>query len=233
MYRFTNKYSLRKERITDYKLLIFDLDGTLYFQNLLRIDVAKEMALKCISNPKTFKDLWIIYNYRKLRENWSEKRSEASESLEEWQFKCLSKIIKVPVDYIMKVVNHYMHVKPLSLVAKHKDELLCQFINEMRNSSIKIVIYSDYPTESKIKCLELNVDKMYCAADHSINCMKPDKRGLQFILRDMDITGDEALMIGDRFEKDGLAAINNGVDYLILPKNGHSRQKVYRRCGIE
>ena len=41
----------------------------------------------------------------------------------------------------------------------------------------------------------------------------------------LGLNADEAIMIGDRYEKDGLAAEKNQVDYIILPSSKKERNK--------
>ena len=53
--------------------------------------------------------------------------------------------------------------------------------------------------------------------------MKPDPKGIRVILKEHGLSNSEALMIGDRYEKDGLAARGNDVDYIIVSKKKKER----------
>ena len=46
------------------------------------------------------------------------------------------------------------------------------------------------------------------------------------ILADIGCAAADALMVGDRYEKDGLAAKENGVDYLIVGKTKKERASI-------
>ena len=54
--------------------------------------------------------------------------------------------------------------------------------------------------------------------------MKPDPKGLQVILHQLQMKPEEVIMVGDRYEKDGLAAVANQMDYIILDSNKKKRQ---------
>ena len=54
--------------------------------------------------------------------------------------------------------------------------------------------------------------------------MKPDPKGIDVILKEQGILNADALMIGDRYEKDGLAAQGNDVDYIIVGKKKKERE---------
>ena len=52
-----------------YDLYVFDVDGTLYYQNKLRLIMGKRLLMYYLLHPLKFKDLIIIKNFRSLREN--------------------------------------------------------------------------------------------------------------------------------------------------------------------
>jgi putative hydrolase of the HAD superfamily len=59
-----------------------------------------------------------------------------------------------------------------------------------------------------------------------IGSMKPDPKGLKVILSDIGLKSEEVLMVGDRYEKDGLAAKACEMDYIILPSSSGKRRKL-------
>lgn len=56
--------------------------------------------------------------------------------------------------------------------------------------------------------------------------MKPDPKGLQVILATLGLQAEDVIMVGDRYEKDGLAAIGNRMDYLIVSSSKKEREKL-------
>ena len=56
--------------------------------------------------------------------------------------------------------------------------------------------------------------------------MKPDPKGIAVILEDIGCSAKDVLMIGDRYEKDGLAAQGNDVDFVIVSKKEKERRQL-------
>ena len=107
----------------------------------------------------------------------------------------------------------------------YRDEKLAQIISELRNKEIKVIVYSDYPVDNKLDALKIKADACFTSADKEIGCMKPDPKGLAHILNTFNMSSEEAIMIGDRYEKDGLAATGNQMDYVILSASKTEREK--------
>ena len=70
---------------------------------------------------------------------------------------------------------------------------------------------------------------MYSALDKEIMSLKPEPKGLMEILRQWKLKPSEAVMIGDRDSKDGQAARNVGMDYIILEKRRGKRELLYEQ----
>lgn len=226
------KKSLRRD-ISEYDLYIFDLDGTLYFQKPFRIRMAVYLAMHVLTHPTSIKDVLIIKTYREVREKWDKIENDetgqkvinidSNMSMEDRQYEYVAVKKKTSADRVRKAVDFFMFKAPLGLLPKYADEVLRKDIKNLRNNNKKVVIYSDYPVEEKLKALMVEADECYTSEDENIGVMKPDKKGIEVILKDMNITNDMAVMIGDRYEKDGLAAIANDVDYIILSSKKSER----------
>lgn len=65
-----NQSSMRKKSLYDYQVVIFDLDGTLYFQRPFRLRMIGFLAGYILTHPRCAKDFLIIKKYRKVREAW-------------------------------------------------------------------------------------------------------------------------------------------------------------------
>jgi len=184
-----------QKKLGEYRLIILDMDGTLYYQFPLRICMCIELALYYSFHIRRIAELFMIRRYRKKYE-------------------------KGILEKETPVVLHWMQEKPLRYIALFRDRKLISLVRRLREQGAKIVVYSDYPVRKKITALSgLTTDYFFCAADACIQCLKPDAQGLNNILH---ITGEAAgnsLFIGDRYEKDGKCAENAGMDYIILDKN--------------
>ena len=183
------------KKLYEYKLIILDLDGTLYYQVPLRFCMCIELMLYYAIHLRKIAELFMIY---KLRKSYEDGVLEHGNS----------------------VIEYWMQEKPLRYISFFRDKKLLSLIRRLQERGVKIAIYSDFPVTHKIKALpDLTTDYDFCAADSVIQCLKPDPAGLKDILQITGESPETSLFIGDRYEKDGRCAENAGVDYIILDNN--------------
>lgn len=222
MNRKTNK------SLSEYRAVIFDLDGTLYFQTKLRLMMACRLGGYYCTHFWRLKELLILKRFREVREHWESIAVERTTvPLDEAQYCHVAAEMKLAPNRVRRVVEEWMYEKPLELLMECRDEALVDLLNVIREQNIPIFIYSDYPVTDKLKALDLQADRIYSALDAEIMSLKPDPKGLQTILSQNHFQPSEILMIGDRMSKDGQAAINAGVDYIILDQSATAREKLY------
>ena len=65
-----NRIHMRKASLYDYRAVIFDLDGTLYYQKPFRLRMLFYLIGYAIRHPFRVRDLFLIKRYREIRENW-------------------------------------------------------------------------------------------------------------------------------------------------------------------
>lgn len=227
---------MKKQKISDYKVVIFDLDGTLYYQKPFRLHMLFFLLKYVLCHPVSIKDILIIKKYREIRENWAQYEEGSIEDLDtdfntdldtrQYMFVAKQmKLMKVSAERVKKAVSFFMLEAPLTLLPKYRDDELANMINRLKAEKITTAVYSDYPVEEKLAALGICVDACFTSADKEIGCMKPDPRGLQYILSSLHCKPEEAILIGDRYEKDGLAAIGNKMDYVILSASAKKRHE--------
>ena len=226
--------------INEYKALVFDLDGTLYYQRQLRIKMAWRLLGYYLCHFWRLKDLLVIKRFREIREHWDEIADGVTEvtaagrsgSLEDEQYAYVAKQMNCTYDRVKQTIETWMYERPLKTVYETRDGELIDHIREIKKTGKKIIIFSDYPIEDKIRALELSVDGMYAATDERLNELKPSPKGLKLIMEDFGLKPSDILMIGDRMVKDGQAAVNAGCDHLILPPSRSGRRKIYMELFI-
>lgn len=228
--------------LKSYRAIVFDLDGTLYFQTKLRLMMACRLGGYYCTHFWKLKDLFAIKKFREVREHWDEiiksskdgltqesqcNQNHVSAKLDEAQYQYVASEMNLPVERVRAAVEGWMYEKPLTTLVECRDEALVDLINAIRECGIPIMIYSDYPVEDKLNALDIKADQIYSALDENIMSLKPDPKGLQTILSENQFKPSDILMIGDRMSKDGQAAINAGVDYIILEKSATARERLY------
>jgi FMN phosphatase YigB (HAD superfamily) len=116
-----------------------------------------------------------------------------------------------------------MEERPLHYLRPFRPPGVAELFDALRASGRTIAILSDYPAEEKLKVLGLKADLVVSAADEDVRCLKPETKGLQKILDLTHCAPANAIMIGDRFERDRAVADRLGMSAAILSRNQDSR----------
>jgi len=199
---------------------ILDLDGTLYYQMPVRLCMALLLALQCFL-PSGLRTLRLILAARKLYE----------QSLGETErISVLAERFHIGVEAVQTMINEWMVEKPLPFVRLFRDRRLIADMEWARQHGIMLIVLSDYPVAEKLTALGFRPDSAYSAQE--LGCLKPCPDGLLRVLKDLGLTPQDCLLIGDRVDKDGRLAENIGMDYVILPRNYFKRRLRYGMLGL-
>ena len=199
-----------------YDLYVFDVDGTLYYQNKLRLIMGKRLLMYYLLHPLKFKDLIIIKNFRSLRENAKDTNG---------LFDITAKKCNVSVSRVNEVIKKWIYENPIDALIASKDDTLLAIIDKLKANGKTVAIWSDYEADDKLKALKLSIDYVYTAEQERVGELKPSPKGLKLIMSDLRVAKDKTIMIGDRMVKDGEAAKKAGCDYLILSKSKKKREE--------
>jgi HAD superfamily hydrolase (TIGR01549 family) len=211
--------------IHNYKLFIFDLDGTLYDQRVLRLRMLWLIIFRLFGFRIGIKDLKILSNFRKQREKH---KGYSSRNLEADQFNWSSSELNLPVKRIQITIEEFIYNLPLKFIRSAAYKGAGEFISNLMNNGYKVAIYSDYPADEKLAALGISADKTFCSTDKTINCLKPNKKGLINICQFFDCDITEAIFIGDRVDTDGESAKMAGIKFLKVDKSKARSGKFYK-----
>jgi FMN phosphatase YigB (HAD superfamily) len=193
-------------------LAIFDLDGTLYDQKRLRMRIGMELAKDALlkGNSRTIR---ILRHYRHRREHLA--AMECEDFLER-QFEDTAQACNCSANDVRAAVSEWMDRRPLRHLFRCRYPGVTELFDALRRSGRQIAVLSDYAAEAKLAALELKVDLTVSASDPDVRRLKPNPAGLRKILDATSTPASRAVMIGDRFERDWVAAVRAGVPALIL-----------------
>ncbi len=203
------------------KIIILDVDGTLYSQRKLRVYMGKEIIFSFIQYPLiTIREIRIMLSFRKYREAL---RGETwgHGYLNKKQYEVVAQHMKVKEEEVRRVVGKWIYILPLGYLSRCKYVGVENFIGLCKDRGKKIAVFSDYPSREKLVALGLwdLVDTVVSSTDQDVNAFKPCGRGLIKILDIFGIAPEDALYIGDRIDTDYGASNYAGVDFLLLGKN--------------
>lgn len=208
------------------KLVIFDVDGTLYSQTALRKKLLPRLSLHYLIRPWRLYELFILYVFRKEREH---AHSYAYGNLEQQQYLWCASKTNYPVDKIKEVVNKWIYVEPIAYLEGCIYPGLKNFMSNLQEKGVKTAVYSDYPADKKIQHLGLNVSIALSSTDREVDHFKPHPKAIQLLIERFNVKPSECVFIGDRDDRDGQCARNAGIPYLILPLNKKGKATYYQR----
>lgn len=211
--------SLNLEKNYKINAVVFDVDGTLYNQNKLRVYIAGLILKSIAKNPfKIYKDLKIVSEYRKNHE----KLRLSPDTIKKFdkQVSLTAEKFNMDKDKAFETIYDWIHIKPLPYIKKTKRKDLNELIDWLKEKKIKTGLLSDYPCDMKAEILEIKdkVDLIKASTDDDIDVFKPETKGFLRMAELLNVKPQEMLYVGDRYKIDILGAINANVIPVLINK---------------
>ena len=194
------------------RLVVFDVDGTLYDQRRLRLAMAAQLGWHCLCrlNLRTAR---VLRHYRHFREQMADREIRDFERAAQADLVATYGADKAA---LRELIADWMEIRPLPHLAAARRPGVTDLFNRLCAAGKAIGIVSDYPARAKLAARGLNADFVVSATDREVNVMKPDPAGLLRVMALAGVSPAETVMIGDRPERDGEAARRAGVQTLII-----------------
>lgn len=194
--------------IKNKKVFIFDVDGTLYSQPKMRMNMALKLGIYYALHFWKFKELLAVSKFRKARENPDFKSSSMDKLII-----YVSEKTGISPQKTKNTIDKWMFKVPLDVIEKCAFKNLLTFINQLANDGKQIIIYSDYPAEDKLKRLNIKPSNIFTPENPNIAELKPSKKAMSYIKSQIAYDNKDIIYIGDRDCKDKLSAEFAGFDY--------------------
>jgi HAD superfamily hydrolase (TIGR01549 family) len=199
--------------LKDYKVIIFDVDGTLYNQKKLRKLMMLQLMKYYIMHLNSIIDLFLLNYFRKQR---NLRAIENVDQVNINQYKWVSDKFGVSIEKVQCIVQKWMYNEPLKYLNSCRYPGVDLLFKSIKENNILTVIFSDYPSVEKLHALDLNADLYFSAIDDNIDKLKPNEKGLLLIMETLNVMPEECLFIGDRDDRDGECARRVNMPYLII-----------------
>ncbi len=193
------------------RLVVFDVDGTLYRQRPLRLRMARDLALHALTRLD-LRTLAVLRRFRERRQALGEARIEGF--AERLIAETAAGTGRTP-DEVRAIVARWIDRHPLPYLRRSRYAGLPELFAGLRRHGKAIGVLSDYPAAAKLAALELAADHVVAADDPDIGVLKPHPKGLATLIARAAATPATTLMIGDRAERDGLVAREVGARALL------------------
>ena len=193
------------------RLVAFDVDGTLYRQRRLRLQMVFELLLHAL-RERDFLTPRVLHHYRRVRDRLGE------EEAVDFMYPLLTETASAcgtSEDQVRSIAAEWIERRPLRHLIRCRYSGLAELFAALRRKGMSIGVLSDHAATAKLRALELEVDHVVCAEDEGIGMLKPNPKGLLALIGAADATPETTVLIGDRPDRDGLAARRIGARALI------------------
>lgn len=197
--------------IDKYRLIIFDLDGTLY---PLTRRLKFFFAIKNLPFLSLFRAH--LRNIHTLRKSDFENR----ENLFNAHFETIATETNKDSSHIRKWYFNHFYPAFIASIRNHAKPRpqLNELLETLRNRGVTLVLFSDY-SHIRERLTALGVDNTLfdlLVSGEDEGALKPNPRPIETITKKYNISKSNILIIGDRMESDGEVAKKSGIDSIII-----------------
>lgn len=188
------------DHILNKKAILLDLDGTLYDLHKMRLSMLGQLFGYYIIHFWKIKELVGLFLFRQYKYKKDMDDEQLEKTVEQ----------KLNIKNFSSIRDHWMNEIPLQFIRKYRFDEMIKRINQ---SDTKVYVYSDYPTEKKLKTVMLQYDATFYPSKNNSLHVKPDKDSIQYVLNHIGLDPAAIVYIGDSDKRDGTCAKMMHIDY--------------------
>lgn len=208
-------------------LVVFDVDGTLYDQKRLRLRMGAAILAHAAAT-RSRRTIRIISRYRRLREEMGEQEVDGFEPI---LVERTARAIGCSTAQVHRAIDEWMNERPLRYLQACRFAGLQEVFAALDRRGKTVGILSDYPVAAKLEALGLRANHAVFAGQEEVGILKPHPRGLLTLMERAGATPDRTVLVGDRIERDGIAARRAGTHSLIKTKRPIEGWRTFRDFG--
>jgi HAD superfamily hydrolase (TIGR01549 family) len=211
------------------RAVLLDVDGTLYRQSPVRLQMALEIAIASCIGGSLSRARAVSRTIREFRRVHEDLRVLGSPtcSLAVMQIRETARRVGVTPDLVEHTIADWMSTRPLKYLPRSKRPGVETFLEAAARAGLLVGALSDYPAAEKIAALGLSryFSLTLCTTDPPINALKPHACGFLYACRLWGLTPQEVLYVGDRPEVDAIGACAAGMPCAIVGQLGRGRRR--------
>ena len=207
------------------RAVLFDLDGTLYWQTPLRVCMGLELLTLPLTSPFRARRQWrALAAYRRaqeqLRSGGTTRRPDAA------QASVAAADAGVTVGEIEALAAEWIHRRPLKYLPLLRSRGLLAVLDVLARAGVPAGVLSDYPADAKLRALGLHerFAPVLSANSDGIHALKPNPRGFLRACALWRLVPGEVLMVGDRPDVDAAGAHAAGMPCVIVGRRSSARR---------
>jgi FMN phosphatase YigB (HAD superfamily) len=197
--------------LATHKACLVDLDGTLYRARPLKLMMALEIGL--LGLPAT----QVLARFRKEHEAIRElAKTETAEAPFELQLMRTAQAVNKPLASVRATVTRWMFERPCKWIVLFRRRALLAELAEFQAAGGKLALVSDYPARTKLQALlpYIRFDAVVAnGEENGPRRLKPDPEGYLLAAERLAVKPAACLVIGDRADADGKAAVTAGMSF--------------------
>lgn len=207
----------------DCGIAVFDIDGTLYDPAPMRLRMAVMVGWHAATtfDPKLVQ---LISALRRRREALAEAEQTGFEAMLVADVAASSGRTEAAV---RAVLDDWFDRRPLPYLKRYLVPGITELFAALRQNGIQIGVLSDHRATEKLAALGLSADIVVSAVDPDIGVQKPNPKGLVSLLDRAGRRPAEAIMIGDRADRDGIIAQRAGTRFLLRGTGGEANFQLF------
>ncbi len=205
---FKSQILARLWYMKNYKLVIFDFDKTLYDGRFFA------MHLIIQNLPHILR----VRAERNVRHSLAGKDFENAENLRREEVCRLALLSDIEYDVADKWYTSYMQSMPVVLRKHYKARPRAwEVVESLLDAGVSVGVLSDYPaTSDRMRSIGLTDERIYHWSAEEFGALKPAPRPFLEAAKQVGVSPDEALVVGDRADTDGAGAKAAGMDSLLI-----------------
>jgi FMN phosphatase YigB (HAD superfamily) len=132
------------------------------------------------------------------------------------QIERTAQLLNLPPNDVSAVVERWMFIQPGRWLRIFRRRRLLQAVADFRHGGGKTAVVSDYPARRKLTAMtvvDLFDAVVACGETGGPNGLKPCPHGLLLAAKQLNVSPNDCLVIGDRSTVDGEAARAAGMDF--------------------